>query len=69
MAVSWDDDVRWIAVTRGSLRVVANLAGTPREIDLDRPATGVLFSTGEAPRIERETVTLPAETAVVLTTA
>jgi len=68
MAVSWDDDDRWIAVTRGSLRVVANLADAPREIDLDRPATGVLFSTGEAPGIDRETVTLPAETAVVLTT-
>ena len=27
-----------------------------------------LFSTGDEPRIDRETVTLPAETAVVLTT-
>ncbi|WP_448627966.1 malto-oligosyltrehalose trehalohydrolase [Geodermatophilus sp. URMC 64] len=68
MAVSWDDDDRWIAVTRGSLRVVANFADAPRELDLDRPATGVLFSTGEQPRLDRETVTLPAETAAVLTT-
>jgi len=69
MAVSWDDDDRWIAISRGSLRVVANLAGQPREFDLDRPATGVLFSTGDQPRLDRETVTLPAETAAVLTTA
>jgi maltooligosyltrehalose trehalohydrolase len=48
--------------------VIANLADAPREIDLDRPATGVLFSTGDAPGIDRETVTLPAETAVVLST-
>jgi maltooligosyltrehalose trehalohydrolase len=68
MAVSWDDDERWLVVSRGSLRVAANLSGEPREIELDRPATGVVFSTGEKPEVERETVTLPAETAAVLTT-
>jgi maltooligosyltrehalose trehalohydrolase len=68
MAVGWDDDDRWISVDRGTLRVVANLSGQPREVDLDRPATGVLFSTGEQPGIDRETVTVPAETAVVLST-
>ena len=66
--VSWDDEDRWLVVHRGSLRVVANLADAPREVPLDRPATGVLFATGDQPGIDRGTVTLPAETAVVLTT-
>jgi maltooligosyltrehalose trehalohydrolase len=48
--------------------VVANLAGRPREIDLDRPATAVVFATGEPPSLAGGTVTLPAESAAVLRT-
>jgi maltooligosyltrehalose trehalohydrolase len=66
--VGWDDEDRWLVVHRGSLRVAANLSGEPREVDLDRPATGVLFATGEAPDVSGGTVTLPAESAAVLTT-
>jgi maltooligosyltrehalose trehalohydrolase len=66
--VSWDDEDRWLVVHRGSLRVVANLAGVPREIDLDRPATRVVFATGDAPQVGGTAVTLPAESAAVLTT-
>ena len=54
---------------RGSLRVVANLADAPREIDLDGPVTEVLFATGELPHLDGRTVTVPAESAAVLTTA
>ena len=68
VAVSWDDADRWLVVRRGSLRVVANLADAPREIDLDAPAGEVLFATGELPTLDRETVTLPAESAAVLST-
>ena len=68
MAVSWDDADRWLVVHRGSLRVVVNLAEEPREIDLDVPATDVLFATGELPTLDGETVTLPAESAAVLST-
>jgi maltooligosyltrehalose trehalohydrolase len=66
--VGWDDEDRWLVVHRGSLRVAANLSGEPREVDLDRPATGVLFATGEAPDVSGGTVTLPPESAAVLTT-
>jgi maltooligosyltrehalose trehalohydrolase len=69
MAVGWDDDDRWLVVHRGALRVVANLAGEPREIDLDRAPTEVLFATGEAPSLDGRTVTLPAESAAVLRTS
>jgi maltooligosyltrehalose trehalohydrolase len=67
--VDWDDTDRWLVVHRGSLRVAANLADQPREIDLDRTLTDVLFSTGEVPRLDGATVTLPAGTAAVLSTA
>jgi maltooligosyltrehalose trehalohydrolase len=68
MAVSWDDADRWLVVHRGSLRVVVNLAEEPREIDLDVPATDVLFATGELPELDGATVTLPAESAAVVAT-
>ena len=50
MAVSWDEEDRWLVVTAGSLRVVANLAGAPREVDLDREPADVVFATGGSRR-------------------
>jgi maltooligosyltrehalose trehalohydrolase len=55
-------------VRRGSLRVVANLADAPREIDLDTAVSEVLFASGELPTLDGDTVTLPAESAAVLST-
>jgi maltooligosyltrehalose trehalohydrolase len=66
VAVSWDDADRWLVVHRGSLRVVANLSGEPREIDLDAAAREVLFSSGELPELDDGQVTVPAETAVIV---
>jgi maltooligosyltrehalose trehalohydrolase len=48
--------------------VVANLAGEPREVDLDRPVTEVVFATGEPPSLDEGAVTLPAESAAILRT-
>ncbi|TFV53159.1 malto-oligosyltrehalose trehalohydrolase [Blastococcus sp. TF02A_35] len=66
--VSWDDEDRTMTVHRGALRVVANLADGPREVALDRAATGVVFSTGDEPTLDGTTVTLPAESAAILST-
>jgi maltooligosyltrehalose trehalohydrolase len=66
--VGWDDEDRLLVVHRGALRVVANLAGEEAEVDLDRPATGVLFATADEPSVDGTTVTLPPESAAVFTT-
>ncbi|MGY1821735.1 malto-oligosyltrehalose trehalohydrolase [Geodermatophilus sp. SYSU D00079] len=66
--VTWDDAERWLVVHRGSLRVVANLSGEAREIDLDVPAGEVLFASGELPALDGRTVTVPRESAVVVST-
>ena len=66
--VGWDDADRWLVVHRGSLRIVANLSGEDREVHLDVPAHDVLFASGELPTLSGTTVTLPAESAAVLTT-
>lgn len=44
--VDYDEDARWLAVHRGSLVVVANLAGSEQPVPV--PATEVLLSTGGA---------------------
>ena len=67
--VAWDDEDRWLVVHRGALRVVANLSDDARDVDLDRAATGVLLATGDEPGLAGTTVTMPAESAAVLTTA
>jgi maltooligosyltrehalose trehalohydrolase len=66
--VGWDDADRWLVVHRGSLRIVANLSGEDREVHLDVPAHEVLFASGALPTLSGTTVTLPAESAAVLTT-
>ncbi|PWW23698.1 maltooligosyl trehalose hydrolase [Geodermatophilus normandii] len=67
--VGWDDEDRVLVVHRGSLRVVANLSGEEQEVELDRPATGVLFATAEdEPSLSGTSVTVPAESAAVVTT-
>ncbi|MGY1793022.1 malto-oligosyltrehalose trehalohydrolase [Geodermatophilus sp. SYSU D00525] len=66
--VGWDDEDRVLVVHRGGLRVVANLSGRPQPVQLDRPATGVLFATADEPSLDGATVTVPAESAAVLTT-
>jgi maltooligosyltrehalose trehalohydrolase len=68
VSVTWDDAERWLVVHRGSLRVVANLSGEAREVDLDVPAGEVLFASGELPAVDGRTVTVPRESAVVLST-
>ncbi|WP_369253084.1 malto-oligosyltrehalose trehalohydrolase [Geodermatophilus amargosae] len=68
MEVGWDDEDRVLVVHRGSLRVVANLSGEEQEVELDRPATGVLFATADEPSSAGTSVTLPPESAAVLTT-
>ena len=68
LRVERDDVERWMVVHRGSLRVVVNLAEEVQEIDLDVIPTQVLFSTGELPALDERTVTLGAESAVVLGT-
>ena len=62
----YDEDERWIVVSRGDLRVAANLADRPRLPRLDRSATSILLASD--PRIEAydNRVALPPESVAVL---
>jgi maltooligosyltrehalose trehalohydrolase len=45
--VRYDEDERWIAVHRGTLRVVANLGTAPRRVTVDGEITDVLLSSAD----------------------
>ena len=42
--VAYDEDARWLVVTRGGLRVAVNLAGERQPVPLDGTPLGVLAS-------------------------
>jgi maltooligosyltrehalose trehalohydrolase len=44
VAVAYDEDARWLVVTRGGLRVAVNLAGERQEVPLDGTPMAVLVS-------------------------
>ncbi|HET7398598.1 MAG TPA: malto-oligosyltrehalose trehalohydrolase [Intrasporangium sp.] len=44
VAVAFDEDARWLVLTRGAVRVVANLAEHAATVPLDRPVVQVLAS-------------------------
>jgi maltooligosyltrehalose trehalohydrolase len=44
VSVAYDDDARWLVVTRGSLRVAVNLGDTRQELPLDGTPMNVLLS-------------------------
>jgi maltooligosyltrehalose trehalohydrolase len=49
VTVTYDATARWVVVTRGSLRIVANLATESRAVPLDRRCTDVLLSSSQVP--------------------
>ena len=65
-AVAFDDDERWLMVDRSGLRIAVNLADVTRTIELGGRPGPMLLATQPRVGVDRETLTLPAHTAVVL---
>lgn len=64
--VSYDEDARWLVVSRGTLRVAVNLAGTDQTVPLDGEPTSTVFSTSAGSRAGHGCVVLPAGSAAIL---
>jgi maltooligosyltrehalose trehalohydrolase len=63
VSVDYSEDDRWVVVTRGSLRIVANLAAKPQPVPVT--ASSVVLATGDA-ELGDDVVRLGPETAAVL---
>jgi maltooligosyltrehalose trehalohydrolase len=66
VAVSYDEDRRWLVVSRGTLRIACNLAGDSRSIPLDGAVIEVLLESVAGTACTRSTVELAQESVAVV---
>ena len=64
--VTYDEDARWLVVRRGRLLVVANLAGAPARVPVPGGARTVLLASAPLEQAADDSLTLAAESAVVV---
>lgn len=63
---SHDDDERWLTITRGDVRILVNLADTPRRVPLPGGPGPVLLATTPGTVFDARAAELPANSAVVI---
>jgi maltooligosyltrehalose trehalohydrolase len=68
VGVTYDADARWIVVARGSLRVVANLAGHAQDVPVDTALGEALLASGDA-TVKGDAVALAPESVAILASA
>ena len=67
VGVRWDDEQRWLLITRGPLQIAANLSRAERRLPLGRPAAEVLAASVPGAGLSgRDVVLPPASLAVIL---
>jgi len=66
--VDFDEDARWLVVTRGRLRIAANLGPGDAALPLGQPGAELLASSCAGAAIGSDTVTMPATAFAVVRT-
>ena len=64
----FDEDARWIMVSRGRLRIAANLGSQPARLPLGQRGTGVLAASHPGVAIHQGTATIPPAAFAVIET-
>ncbi|MDX6230265.1 MAG: maltooligosyltrehalose trehalohydrolase [Frankiales bacterium] len=65
VTVAYDDDKRWIAVHRGSVAILANLAAGEQRLPTPAPVVDVVLASAEGFMFDADGVTLPAESVAI----
>ncbi|MDX6212690.1 MAG: maltooligosyltrehalose trehalohydrolase [Frankiales bacterium] len=65
VTVAYDDDKRWIAVHRGSVVILANLAAGEQRLPTPDPVVDVLLASAEGFMFDAEGMTLPGESVAI----
>ena len=68
MHVDFDEDGRWLVVTRGRLRIAANLGPSDAALPLGQPGAELLAASSAGAAIGSDTVTMPATAFAVVRT-
>jgi malto-oligosyltrehalose trehalohydrolase len=66
VAVRYDEDARWLVMTRGRLLVVASLGGAPLLVPLPEPPTAILAASRPGVVLSDTGVTMPGASLAVL---
>jgi malto-oligosyltrehalose trehalohydrolase len=66
VAVRYDEDARWLVMTRGRLLVVASLGGAPLLVPLPEPPTAILAASRPGVALRDTGVTMPGTSLAVL---
>ena len=66
VSVRYDASARWVVVTRGSLRVVCNLADEAQSVPVGGAVDGVLLSSVDGARAADSAVAAPAESVTIV---
>jgi maltooligosyltrehalose trehalohydrolase len=65
VTVAYDDDKRWIAVHRGSVVILANLAAGEQRLPTPEPVVDVLLASAEGFMFDADGMTLPGESVAI----
>jgi maltooligosyltrehalose trehalohydrolase len=65
VTVAYDDDKRWIAVRRGSVAILANLAAGEQRLPTPAPVVDVVLASAEGFMFDADGVTLPGESVAI----
>ena len=68
-SVQFDEDARWMVLTRGAVHVVVNLAGRGQVVPFEGEVEHVLASWGRAPIVDSSGVRLDGHDVAVLRTS
>jgi malto-oligosyltrehalose trehalohydrolase len=66
VAAAWDEEARWLVVTRGRLLIVASLGGVPLLVPLPEPPTAILAASRPGIALRDTGVTMPGAALAVL---
>jgi maltooligosyltrehalose trehalohydrolase len=65
VAVSYDEDKRWIAVRRGNVAILANLGSAEQRLPTPEPVVDVVLSSAEGFMFDADGMTLPGESVAI----
>jgi maltooligosyltrehalose trehalohydrolase len=66
--VDYDDRRRWLVVTRGRLRIAANLSRSDAALPLGEAGTGLLIASGDGVRLDQDRAIMPGTTFAIVAT-
>jgi maltooligosyltrehalose trehalohydrolase len=66
VSVAYDEDTRWVVVTRGDLRVACNLSSVTQDVPVNVEVSEVLLASDSSVTTAPQAVSMPAESVAIV---